>query len=380
MVYASIDSLQKALASSVFSYAKDSKKASGRALGTLIEVITYYLLKTWKLENHIAIERPLPEYQNPDITHNVEYSLHPFDSLPDLDFKESDLPITARKVFKSLKKVTTVDTLGNLKTSQLLSRAKILRNSCVLGDVSQGFLLATLASLSGKDIKVSVRRFYNAPFAIFECKRVGIEEGVRKGPQTIEKAKQGAYVAKSVSALQKIRLSNGKLEGILHKSDGTLLHKPYGTFVQQIINSSDRELLNQFILTVGVVSNHGNWFTSANLNKELKVLAQSYDWLLFLTDKGLSQFIQKLILKPSKQYLPVRKAFLNSYKGKSGSNQFTKVKMNLEADSLLKEFFRRNVISIHKWFNVISPTGKKLSKLQKELRILTRKNWKDIRS
>ena len=40
------------------------------------------------------------------------------------------------------------------------------------------------------------------PFAIFECKRVGVEEGMRKGPQTIEKAKQGAYVARSVSSLQ----------------------------------------------------------------------------------------------------------------------------------------------------------------------------------
>jgi hypothetical protein len=33
------------------------------------------------------------------------------------------------------------------------------------------------------------------PYAMIECKRVGIEEGTTKGPQTIEKAKQGAYVA-----------------------------------------------------------------------------------------------------------------------------------------------------------------------------------------
>ena len=33
---------------------------------------------------------------------------------------------------------------------------------------------------------------FDEPFAIFECKRVGVEEGMRKGPQRIEKAKQGA--------------------------------------------------------------------------------------------------------------------------------------------------------------------------------------------
>ena len=53
------------------------------------------------------------------------------------------------------------------------------------------------------------------------------------------------------------------------------------------------------VLTVGVVSNHGNWFTSNNHNKELRVLAQSYDWLLFLTDFGLSQFIERLLLSPT---------------------------------------------------------------------------------
>jgi hypothetical protein len=52
--------------------------------------------------------------------------------------------------------------------------------------------------------------------------------------------------------------------------------------MEEVIYSNDKELLRRFILTVGVVSNHGNWFTSENPNKELKVLAQSYDWLLFL--------------------------------------------------------------------------------------------------
>jgi hypothetical protein len=77
MAYESVDQLQKMLADSVFGYAQDKKKAAGRALGTLVEIITFYLLKTWGLGPCVAIERGLAEYKNPAITHNVEYSLHP---------------------------------------------------------------------------------------------------------------------------------------------------------------------------------------------------------------------------------------------------------------------------------------------------------------
>jgi hypothetical protein len=62
MPYRSVDELQKVLSEEVFSYAKDRKKAAGRALGTLVEVITFYLLKTWDFCDSIAIERALPEY------------------------------------------------------------------------------------------------------------------------------------------------------------------------------------------------------------------------------------------------------------------------------------------------------------------------------
>ncbi len=77
MAYESVDQLQKALTENVFHYASDKKKAAGRALGTIVEIITYYLLKTWGLNNSISIERRIAEYGNPEITHNVEYSLHP---------------------------------------------------------------------------------------------------------------------------------------------------------------------------------------------------------------------------------------------------------------------------------------------------------------
>src|ERR1700684_655124 len=97
MPYESVDKLQKLLAEEVFQHTKDPKKASGRALGTLVEIITYYLLKTWGLNHHISIERGLAEYGNPEIPHNVEYSLHPI-----LRYTEFSMPksstFTANKI------------------------------------------------------------------------------------------------------------------------------------------------------------------------------------------------------------------------------------------------------------------------------------------
>jgi hypothetical protein len=139
-------------------------------------------------------------------------------------------------------------------------------------------------------------------------------------------------------------------------------------------------LLRDFTLTIGVVSNHGNWFTSDDHNKELKVLAQSYDWLLFLTDAGLSAFVESLLVKPAKQYKPIKDAFVKSYTGKKGANRFTKVKIALTADLALQEYFSANLPEIETWFNVISPAGRSIAELKLELDSLSAKNWKEILS
>lgn len=378
MSYPSVDQLQKELSRSVFHYAKDKKKAAGRALGTLVEVITFYLLKTWDFYRYIAIERPLPEYSNEDISHNVEYSLHPSYEVIDIQFSSQDLPISVSKIAKALSEKGIFLSPQQMRTSQLLSSSRVLRNACTIADENGSFLVAILSAYSKTKINVRVNRLFSRPFAIAECKRVGIEEGMKKGPQTIEKAKQGAYVARSVSALQKIRLPSGEIGGVFVSSNGNIIHKKYEDFVNEIINSSDPELLRRFILTIGVVSNHGNWFTSDNHNKELKVLAQSYDWLLFLTDQGLAEFIKDLIMKPTRQYRDIRNAFLNSYRGKSGANQFTKVQMAYDADQVLQQYFGRNLAKVESWFNVIAPRGKPLHALASELRSLSVKNWKAI--
>ena len=45
----------------------------------------------------------------------------------------------------------------------------------------------------------------------------------------------------------------------------------------------------------------------------MKVLAQSYDWLLFLTDEGLAEFIIDLLRSARREYKAVKEAFIASY-------------------------------------------------------------------
>ena len=375
MTYESVDKLQNALASTVFSHTKDAKKASGRALGTLVEIITFYLLKSWGLEHSVVVERALSEYGNPDITHNVEYTLCPILRDKTLVLTAPKLPLSAARILEAAES-HDFSYVGFTRSNRiLLTTSGILRNACVVATRPGSHLVATLDSIQGDQYQVQIVEQYSKPYAIFECKRVGIEEGMKKGPQTIEKAKQGAYVAKSVSSLHKIRKATGELQGLIVKDDGLLYSKPYEDLVLEIITSETSELLRDFILTVGVVSNHGNWFTSDNHNKELKVLAQSYDWLLFLTDEGLSDFINELLLNPMPLLQPAKTAFLASYTHDKKHNQFTKVQMEYEADQVLQSYFRDNEARIEAWFNVITPKGRAVGMLQSELSNLRDKNW-----
>jgi hypothetical protein len=378
MSYPSVDALQRVLVESVFSYAQDRKKAAGRALGTLVEIITYYALKGWGFRENVAIERPLPEFGNPGITHNVEFSLHPIARQQSIPLQAYTLPLTATKLRRVL------DSMGfdheDLveKAAYVMDKAGVLRNACTFGESSTAFCIASIDQSEGTQYRITVSVLYRHPFAIFECKRVGIEEGMKKGPQTIEKAKQGAYVARTVSSLQKIRLRDGVLGGVVHRSDGTLYFGPYAQLMEEVIASSDATLLRDFVLTVGVVSNHGNWFTAEDHNKELKVLAQSYDWLLFLTDHGLAEFVSELLLKPTPELLPARQAFLASYGPEAPGNRFTKVKMDARADIVLRNYFTKRARKIEAWFNIITPKRGTLVTLRNELTLLNTKDWRRI--
>ena len=227
MSYESVDQLQKALTEGIFHYAKDSKKAAGRALGTLVEIIAFYALKAWGFERNVAIERPLPEFANDESTHNVEYSLHPSTPLAAVPFQRDELPITARKIVKAPGIAARIEPLGSTKSHALLSKDLVLRNSCAVYDSADAVVTAYLDHLGEETGQYSVASLRRQPFAVVECKRVGVEEGTRKGPQTIEKAKQGAYVARTVSSLQRIRLADGGIGGLIQRRDASFRHGAY---------------------------------------------------------------------------------------------------------------------------------------------------------
>ncbi|MBR3896898.1 MAG: hypothetical protein IKJ42_07815 [Bacteroidaceae bacterium] len=372
MSYLSIDTLQKVLSEEVFSHTEASKKAAGRALGTMIEIISFYLLKEWGIEKHISIERGLEEYGNPVITHNVEFTLHPF-----VSEKQIKIPfntaITANKITKSL----NLGESFTIKSNTLLTKDFTLKNACVIAENESTILLSKVNNIANDEATLTVFQQMKKPYAMFECKRVGVEEGNKKGPQTIEKAKQGAYVAKTISSLQKIRDNQGNMCGLIFDNSNAII-KPYSEMLQFIINGENENLLKDFTLSVGIVSNHGNWFTSQDQNKELKVLAQSYDWLLFLTDDGLAQFVSDLLLNPPSCYKVIQKAFHDSYKEGKKSNVFTKVKMNYDAHLALIDYFHKNIGRIEKWFNIITPEYASIENLKKDLSTLNQKDWKEI--
>ncbi|MGP1437444.1 MAG: hypothetical protein ACTTKH_00055 [Treponema sp.] len=371
MGYESIDKLQNILANDVFNYASDKKKAAGRAIGTFIEIITFYLIKTWGLEEYIAIEHPLPEFANNIIRHNVEFTLHGSKLLIEDSFSPNDYPLSLSKLKK---KHLSLNLLNN-KSIMLVDKDNVIRNACTLY-VNDNFIIN--AYINTKIQTYRINKLFNKPFAMFECKRVGVEEGIKKGPTTIEKAKQGSYVARTVSALQRIRLNDGSLGGLLQKKDNSFIIDQYYRLLNQIILSDDSSLLANFILTCGVVSNHGNWFTSDNANKELLVLAQSYDWLLFLTDQGISKFITDLLIEDNPKFEPIKSAFRLSYQKDKKRNIFTKIKMDYNCDKALCLYFKENIKEIESWFNVITPNDKILAHLKTELRALSKKNWQVI--
>jgi hypothetical protein len=364
MSYLSIDQMQNLLAKTVFSHTESSKKAAGRALGTIVEIVSYYLLKAWGHEHKIAIEKPLPEYANQDIMHNVEFTFHRNRLIDTLTTPEGST-ISSTKIFNS---TSLLEGFQKSKTSRNLIKAGIIKNACTFAYSESSFCNAYLSN----DRKhIFLYELSDKPYAMFECKRVGVEEGMKKGPQTIEKAKQGSYVARTVSSIQRVRLSDGRMGGVIECNGKFDFYEDYDALIESAVFEHKEELLVNFILTVGIVSNHGNWFTSDNQNKEMKVLSQSYDWLLFLTDEGLASFIQDVVLNES-AFSAVRSAFEKSYEQGKKANRFTKSMMDYDADIFLTRYFTENLEHIESWFNVIAPKERSIKSLNTMLMELSK--------
>jgi hypothetical protein len=361
MSYASIDELQKALSSNVFGDRTDTKKAAGRALGTILELISYYLIDAWDFSNVTSIELRVPEYGNPAITHNVEFALHPLKSYEDISLTNINLPITSSKIFKTSRFQKLPEEFR--KNTQLMSTRGVVRNAAVIYNGPKDLILGTyknpdLATLTHLD---------PVPYAIVECKRVGVEDGAKKGPTTIEKAKQGAYVAKSVSRLQKFRGNDGKLMGIYPKDNGEYEIQEYQAELDRIIDNPDGDFSSGLNLSIGIVSNHGNWFTDEKLNKELLVLKSAYDWLLFMSDHAMVEFVTDLLMTNNPKFVAAKDAFSESYAPGKKENVFTKVKIKRDADLALRNYFSENVSDIENWFTVLQPENKSIEELKSTL-------------
>lgn len=371
MTYGSIDKLQRALADDVFAHAKDSKKAAGRALGTILESLTYFLIRSWDLDQSIAIEQRLPEFGAPDIVHNVEFSLH--SRLARLDVPVAYDPgralttTSARRASPAMKEFLQG---WDLDSKPLISADGIQTNCAVIHQSEAGLITCQVEEVD-RQLLVHVNRLSSTPYAMFECKRVGVEEGQKKGPTTIEKAKQGAYVAASLSAVRKVPNPFASPVSVRY-----LAGKPtvgdYNETMKQLVTSGSLDEIAGMIVTVGVVSNHGNWFTKQSMNKELKVLQGAYDWLLFLKDEALATFISETILNPGPDYRAIKTAFLATYTAnRKGGSRFTKKTMDREAYAAMSKYFAANQAEIEaSWFELLSEGRGSIKELKTELQTL----------
>ena len=126
MAYESVDKLQNLLASEVFHYTNDKKKAAGRALGTFVELITYYLIKNWNLDVFSSIEHSLPEFANNEIKHNVEFALHGSKILLKGKIERGDLPFSSSKLIK--KHFPNNKTIS-YKSGSIIDKNNVIKNA-----------------------------------------------------------------------------------------------------------------------------------------------------------------------------------------------------------------------------------------------------------
>jgi len=83
----------------------------------------------------------------------------------------------------------------------------------------------------------------------------------------------------------------------------------------------------------------------------------------------------ELLTTDNNRFASIAQAFRSSYSGMAGSNKFTKVLIDYEADQDLRNFFATEGDRVESWFNVISPETGSLTSLREDLQMLAKKIW-----
>lgn len=364
----SIDEIQKKLQKDIFKDRVDAKKAAGRALGTIQEIIVWFLLEVHGLGIRTLLEYQLPEYANADILHNVEFSIHPLrsiDSLSLIGTKNMSIKLPSEIIKRhSKQKKNLVPSVTVLERHRQFGNEVRVINPCFVKNlVDWNYDEVYLGRYKNKD-EGELVTISKTPIAFVESKRVGLEEGTTTGPQTIEKAKQASYIALRTSKLQKI-FHAGEILGVMVLSDGTKIVDNYEKLWSDLIKKGDINALRGVVRSIILLSDSINWYVKGVEKKDLHVIKQSYDWTIWMEDEGLISFVENFLLTDG----VIRDVFYKNYvERKKGGTFFTKNRMDNEAYSVLFSFFQKNHEKIEKtWLKVLAPKDKTFDDMVKEL-------------
>jgi hypothetical protein len=121
---------------------------------------------------NVPIERRIPEFGRMDITHNVEFSLHAVR-------RESLLTIPRDgNAIRGKHFAGHPDFIDANLAGELLSSIQLLRNSAILVEREGLIIVANLVDMGDKTLDILIADLVQTPVAIFECKRVGVEDGI----------------------------------------------------------------------------------------------------------------------------------------------------------------------------------------------------------
>lgn len=377
MPYNSIDEIQSFIADSFFKKNKDPKKSAGRVLGTFVEIITYYLLKSFGFHKNMAIDTRLPEFDCRALTHKTELTLHRLRLLKSMavDRNASFSSDDALKEFKFKPDDLLNDWMNNWMYDRdfvLSPSEKIIDaphgSSCIKNGVTIGrssrYMYAV--SVDSSEDTCTCSKLECVPFAAFKCRRSG-----GRGSKTFKQVKQGIYVMRTFSALRRVKTSGGAMKGFVLCAFGKYILDDYFKLMERILIGDLRGLYG-FTLTVGVVSNYGNWFTSDNPDDDIKALQHEYDWLLSISDDGLAKFAGHILsdAMPACRAAFTSSCSVNSATRRKNINTFTKSFIDYDADVELTKYFTDNADEILSWFNVMFPAGGSIDMLKIILRSL----------